>query len=274
MDGDAGDLREALLDGVFKGGEDIVDAGDGEVALHDAMAGDEDVVFDLADADFVAVDEFVVSAGHGVEEVFDGGFELAHFAGANVGGGDVAAERLDVDVDVDIALAKFVDALFEFGGLAMSFAKAEVFVDFEVEFDEEMAVLLGGGNVVNGEAETKGDGANGFEEMLVARSARFGMDDDVGRNDLGDALFDFVGEHVDLFEIGGAGDADGGIHKIAIAGAAEADAFDVQNAVNAADGSHDFLLEAGGRGVKKRVEGAAAELRTDPENDASDGQAG
>ena len=141
MDGDAGDLREALLDGVFKGGEDVVDAGDGEIAFHDTVAGDEDVVLNLADADIVTVEEFVVSAGHMVQERFDRHFELAHFAGAGVRSGDMAAERLDVNVDVDIAFAEFADAVFEFSGLAMGFAEAEVFVDFKMEFNEEVTVL-------------------------------------------------------------------------------------------------------------------------------------
>lgn len=72
MDGDAGDLRETLLYAVFEGGSDIVNAGDGEVALHHAVAGNEDMMFDLADADIVTVEKLVVSAGHAVEESFDG----------------------------------------------------------------------------------------------------------------------------------------------------------------------------------------------------------
>ncbi len=142
MDGDAGDLGEALLDAVFQRGGDIVDAGDGEVALHHAVAGNKNVVLDLADADIVAIDELVVGAGHAVEEGFHGHFELPHLAGARVWRGDVAAQRLDVNVDVHVVLAKFPDAVFEFRGAAMGFAKAEVFVDFEVQFNEEVAVLL------------------------------------------------------------------------------------------------------------------------------------
>ena len=163
MNGDAGDLREALLDAVFEGGGDVVDASDGEVALHHAVTGNEDVVFDLADTDIVAIDELVVGAGHAVEEQFDGHFELAHLAGADVGRGNVAAERLDVDVDVDIAFAELADAVFEFGGAAVGFAKAEIFVDFQVEFDEEVIVLQRSGDIVNGEAEAERDGADGFE---------------------------------------------------------------------------------------------------------------
>jgi hypothetical protein len=257
VDCDAGDLGEAFLDVVFEGGEDIVDASDGEVAFEDAMAGDEDVVLDLADTDIVGVEEFVVGGGRVIEKGFDGHFELAHFTGAHVGSGDMAAEWLDVDIDVDIAVAEGADAIFEFSGAAMCFAEREIFVDFEVKFDEEMAVLLGGGDIVDGKAEAEGDSAYGFEEMLVARGAGFRVDEHVGGNNLRDALFDAVGEFVNLLEIGGAGDADGGIHEIAIAGAAKADAIRVEDAIEAADGSHDFFLKAGGGGVEKSVEGAA-----------------
>ena len=74
MDGYAEDLREALFHAVFEGRGYIVDARDGEIALHDAMAGDEGVVLDLADADIVAIKEFVVLMRQGVEEGFDGEF--------------------------------------------------------------------------------------------------------------------------------------------------------------------------------------------------------
>jgi hypothetical protein len=136
VDGYAGDLGEAFFYGVFEGGGDIVDAGDGEIALHGAVTGDEDVVLNLADANVVGVEEFVVGGRHVVEERFDGQFELAHFTGANVWRGDVAAERLDVNVDVNVSFAEAADAIFEFGGAAMGFAEGEIFIDFEVKFDE------------------------------------------------------------------------------------------------------------------------------------------
>jgi len=273
VNGDAGDLREALLDAVFERGGDVMDASNGEVALHHAVAGNKNVVLHLPDTDIVAIDELVVGAGHAIEEGFDGHFQLAHFAGTRVGSGDVAAEGLNVNVDVDIAFAEFADAVFEFGGAAMGFAKAEIFIDFEVKFDEQVAVLLRSGDIVNGQAEAEGDGADGFEEMLVARGARFGVNDDVGGNDLRDAFFDFVGEGVDLFEIGGAGDADGGIDEIAVAGAAEANAFHMENPFHVSDLGHELILQASGSGIEKRVERAAAELRTNPEDYAGDSQA-
>src|SRR5258707_10807607 len=146
MDGDARDLREAFLDAVFQRGGDIVDAGNGEIAFHHTVAGNQNVVLDLANADIVAIDELVVSAGHAVEERFHGHFQLAHLSGAGVGRGDVAAQRLDVNVDVDIVLAQVTDARLEFCGAAVGFAKGEGFVDFGGGFGEEGGVLLGGGD--------------------------------------------------------------------------------------------------------------------------------
>jgi hypothetical protein len=273
VNSDAGDLREPLLDAVFQRGGDIVDASNGEVAFHHAVTGNENVVLHLADPDVVAVDELVVGAGHAVEEGFDGHFELPHLAGAGIGRGDVAAERLDVNVDVNVVFAEFADAVFEFGGAAVGFAKAEVFVDFEMKFDKQVAVLLGRGDVVNSQAKTQRDGADGFEQVLIARGARFGVDDNVRGNNLRDALFDFVGEGVDLLEIGGAGDADGGIDKIAVAGAAQAHTFNAENAVNISDLRNELFLQPRGGGVEKGIQRSAAELRTDPEDHTGDSKA-
>src|SRR5260370_25364851 len=113
VDGDARDLREAFLDAVFQRGGDIVDAGNGEVAFHHAVAGNQNVVFDLADPDIVAIDELIVGAGHPVQEGFHGHFQLAHLSGAGVGRGDVAAQRLDWDVDAHIVPAELPDAVLE-----------------------------------------------------------------------------------------------------------------------------------------------------------------
>jgi hypothetical protein len=142
-----------------------------------------------------------------------------------------------------------------------------------MEFDEEVAVLLRGGDVVDSKTEAESDSADGFEQRLIARCARFGVDDDVGGNDLGDALLDFVGEGVNLFEIGGARNADGSVNEVAVAGATEADAFHVENSFNISDLGNELILQPRGSGVEKGVEGAAAELRTDPEDHAGDGKA-
>src|ERR1700676_3605567 len=136
-----------------------------------------------------------------------------------------------------------------------------------------MSVLLRGGDIVNSQAEAESDGADGFEQGLIARGARFCVNDDIRGNDLRDALFDFVGEGVDLLEIGGAGDADGGVDEIAVAGAAQAHAFHAQNALDISDLGNELILQTRGRGVKKRIESAAAELRANPDDDSCDGEA-
>ena len=105
MDGDAEDLGEAFLDAVFEGRSYVVDAGDGKIALHSAMAGDEGVVLDLADADVVAIEKLIELTRQGVQEEFDGEFQAAHFTNAGIRGSDVAAERLDVNVHISIAVA-------------------------------------------------------------------------------------------------------------------------------------------------------------------------
>ena len=62
------------------------------------------------------------------------------------------------------AVAQFANAVFEFGRLAMRVAQAEIFVDFEMQLDEELTLLLKRAQIVNREAHALGDGADGFEQ--------------------------------------------------------------------------------------------------------------
>src|SRR5271170_979981 len=82
MNSNAVDLRKFFFDAVFEGGGYVVDLGDREGASHRAVAGGEDVVFDLADAHVVTVYELVEFGRQSVQEIFDGARELLHFAGA------------------------------------------------------------------------------------------------------------------------------------------------------------------------------------------------
>jgi hypothetical protein len=47
MNRDARNLREIFLYAVFEGAGDVVDLGDGQAAVHGAVAGDQDFVLDL-----------------------------------------------------------------------------------------------------------------------------------------------------------------------------------------------------------------------------------
>src|ERR1700757_1601546 len=174
----------------------------------------------------------------------------------------MAAERLDVDIHVQLvnSVAEGADSVFEFGGAAMRFTERKIFVDLEVEFDEQAPILLIGGDVMDGMTHALGDCSNGFEQMLVVRSARFSVDNDIRGHDLADAVLDGVRELVDLFEAGRAGDRDGGVNEMAIAGAPDAHTFNVKNAVHASDDIDDLVLQAFGGGVEEGIERAAAEL--------------
>src|SRR6202007_659231 len=125
---------------------------------------------------------------------------------------------MDVDVELVMAVADGGDGVLELSGLAMSFTEREVFVHLQVEFDENAAVLLESSDVVDGMAHALGNRTNGFEKVFVVRGARFGVDDNIGRSDLADALFDGVGEDMDLFQAGGARNGDGRVDEVAIAG--------------------------------------------------------
>lgn len=138
MDGDAIDLGEAFFDAVFNGGGDVVDLSDGEIAVHGAMTGDEDFVFDGADVSVVAIDKFMKFGGEAADEIADVNRELLHFFAA----GDVRAERLNVDDDRGVVIGFAEQVVFEFGGEMMGFAKAGVLVDFEMKLDEQAAVDL------------------------------------------------------------------------------------------------------------------------------------
>src|SRR5580692_499884 len=141
-----------------------------------------------------------------------------------------------------------------------------------MQLDEELSFLLHGGQVMDGHAHALSSGANGFEEMLALRRARLGMDHHVGGNDFADPFFDGVAESVNLFEAGGARDADGGIDEVAIAGAAHAHAVHVENAIHAGDSAGDLLLQPLRGDVQQGVESAPAEARADPEDYGGDRQ--
>src|SRR5271155_3973743 len=100
MNRDAVDLWEFFFYAVLQRGRYVVDLGNRQRPSHRAMAGSEDVVFHLSHAHVVAIYELVEFRSQGVQKILDRSGELFHLAGASVGRGDVAAERLDMDIHV------------------------------------------------------------------------------------------------------------------------------------------------------------------------------
>src|ERR1700676_3164119 len=66
VDSHAGDLWKFFLHAVFEGGGDVVHLRDQQRAFHNAVAGSENMVLDLAGAYVVAVDKLVVFGGQRV----------------------------------------------------------------------------------------------------------------------------------------------------------------------------------------------------------------
>jgi hypothetical protein len=60
MNCEAENLREALLHAVFEGRGDVVDLGDGQSAVHGAVARDENFVVHASHVNFVAIRHFVI----------------------------------------------------------------------------------------------------------------------------------------------------------------------------------------------------------------------
>ncbi len=71
--------------------------GNGQRAAHRAMARGENMVFYLAHAHIVTVDELIEFGGQGIQKILDRAGELLHFSRAGIGGSDMAAERLDMN---------------------------------------------------------------------------------------------------------------------------------------------------------------------------------
>src|SRR5437660_10474139 len=142
VDGDAINLLKLFLYTIFQSGGHIVDLRDGQLALHGAMARDQNMMLDLPHADVVAVHQFIELRRQAVQEILDGLGELLHLLEVRVGRRDVVPLRLDVDVYVNGAVAQFADLVFQFAGLAMGLAQAQILVHFDVQLDKKAAVLL------------------------------------------------------------------------------------------------------------------------------------
>ena len=132
VDEEAADFRDFELEGVFEGGNDLVDAAHGELVRHGAVAGDLEAVVMARDGDVVDVQDL----GEGECGVAEGGFEVAI---AIEGGGALDGGGFGFDVGEDGGDGgNFAAHLgFQAGDDVVCGAEREGFVDFEVEVDVE-----------------------------------------------------------------------------------------------------------------------------------------
>ena len=124
---------------------------------------------------------------------------------------------------------------------------------------------------MDGEASALCHGANGLEQVFVTASAGLDVNNYVRiRHDFFDVLLDGITCDVSLFEAGGAGDAHRDVDKIALAGAADANALAAQDAFRVCNCCGDLLLQAAGSDIEQCVDRFFAEAGTNPDDDARD----
>ena len=132
----------------------------------------------------------------------------------------------------------------------MRLPQAQTFVDFQVHLDEQASFELVGGNFMHGQAEARGDHADGVKQMLSRGGARFHVHHHVRGHNFADAPLDRVGNRVHLLEAGGPRNADRNVHEVLVSGAPHPHPLGGNHACESIDFFRDALLQAGRRHVQ------------------------
>src|SRR5208282_1691601 len=148
MNGHASNLRKLLADAVGEHAGDVVNLRDRQAALHRALARDHDAVLRAPHLHVGAFGQFMVLAAEVVDVVLNGAAKVFH----RVGGGDMAAQRLDVNVHLARAGDFRQDVALEFGGRAVRLHQRQALVHLEVQVQEQLAIKLINGDIVDGQA--------------------------------------------------------------------------------------------------------------------------
>src|ERR1700733_1545909 len=183
VDEEGGDLGAVEFEGVLQRGDDLVDAGHGEIVGQGAVTVDLDavgsVVVAAGDEDFVDVEDL----GEGLGGAAEADFELAVALerGGTLDGGGLAFDVGEDGGDLgDLA----ADVGFELRYESVGGGERHGFADFEMLFDVELVVELLDGNVVDVEVGAGGDGADAVVDAFGERCGGDGMDDDVGSGEM------------------------------------------------------------------------------------------
>ena len=192
-----------------------------------------------------------------------------------VAGFDGGGFAFDVGEDVGDLRHVVAHVGFEFGDLIVSAFEGHAFVEFNVLLHVELAGEILHADVVDVEVVARGDGANAVEDIFRALGARQRLHGDVGigKNAAhrgGDRFHQLLG----TLEGDGAGQTDGEIGEIAIAGAADADAADFEHTIHVRNSIGDLGANSGGSGVEQGVDGAPRQAPAHGNDDAGDEQSG
>jgi hypothetical protein len=270
---EAVDLGAVKFEGIFELGDDLVDAGHGEIVRQSAMAVDLDtvgaVVVGAGDEDLVNVEDL----GEGGGDAAEADFELAV---AVVRGGPLDGGRFAFDVGEDGGDLGDVaaDVRFKLRDEGVGCGEGHLLVDLEVLLDVELVVELLHGDVVDVEVGAGGNGADAVVNAFGEGCGGDGMDDDVGSGEMAaDGGGGCEGDLLGALEGEVAGHAEGDVGEVVWAGAAGAYAVDGEDAVDAGKVANDVAGLGAGfrwRGVGEGVDGPAGERPGDVEDDEGD----
>jgi hypothetical protein len=120
-----------------------------------------------------------------------------------------------------------------------------------------------------------GDRADAVENVFRQRGPRDRVNDDISvGKDTVYGFRDFVGDLARALESHAAGEADRDVGKVAVAGAADADAVHFEKAIDAAHGVDDAAAGPGGCSVEEGVNRLAGEAGADKDDHPADEQRG
>ena len=244
--------------------------GEGHVVANGDVAGDVEATSNALEDELVGVDDFGRFGGDGAQASLERGILDNLLAGLDGGGlaFDVGKDRGDLgDFEADF--------VFERGHLVVRIFHGEALVHFEVLFDVERAFQILHADIVDVEIVAGGDGTNAVKQILAASGTRDGADHDVGIgknavHTIGDGFGNLFG----ALERNVASHAHEDIREIAIAGAADARAIDIHNAIDGGDGIKNLATDAAGRSVEQGVDGFSRQTPAHGDDDDCDEESG
>src|ERR1700686_2152613 len=210
---------------------------------------------DALDDELVNVKNFGKLRGNGFQAMFQ--FSVAHqFVWLFDG------RRFALDVSENVGNLRDVAAHvgFQFGDLVVSFFEGHALVEFDMLLDVQPTVEILDADVVHVEIVVGGNGADAVEDVFGMLGARQRLHGHVGvGQDAVHCLGDCGRQLAGALKSYGARQSYGEVGEIAVPSAANADAIDFENAVDARDGVVDLRSNPRRGGIEQSVNGATSQ---------------
>src|SRR5882757_6976399 len=249
---DAKQLRSGLLAADFQFGLDIMHARELHSVWQGAVAGEIEAITDAADFYVVHVDDFREAGGDGFELLFQRGVSNLFLTRLNGRG-----FALNVGQDAIHFWNFHSNFRLELRDAIMSFLQLEVFIEFQVLFHMQLPFQILHANVMHVDVVPGGNGADAVENAFIQLRPGQRVDHDIGvREKLlhgrGDRAHDLLG----ALERDNPRQRHGKVGKVSVAGAADANAIDLDHAFDTRNGMNDSCADTQRCSVQQGVDGA------------------